>query len=172
MSLSLSSFSPRLPFFSFALPSLYREAVCSQSAKCACGPAVGGECPLGGEPPVAVKCLLPSWLRGSGSPVPRDMPPGSGLAPLRGQQALTPGGGGLAWIPAHLASVAQGLAADQRALVRTTSGSWRWRSKTVPARVQPEPGLPGCEACGPSDFRLRHSLHSSSARDHTPRSPC
>lgn len=61
MSLGLSSFSPRLPFFSFALPSLYREAVCSQSAKCACGPAAGGECPLGGEPPVAVKCLLPSW---------------------------------------------------------------------------------------------------------------
>ena len=80
--------------------------------------------------------------------------------------------GSLAWIPAHLASDAQDLAADQRALVRTTSGSWRWRSKTVLARVQLEPGLLGRGARGPCDFRLRHSLHSSSAQDHTPRSPC
>ena len=42
---------------------------------------------------MAVKCLLPSWLQGSGGPVPGDMPPSSGLALLRGQQALTPGGG-------------------------------------------------------------------------------
>ena len=84
-----------LSFFSFALlPSLYHEAVSVLS-----GPSVpvglwlGASTPQARSPPMAVKCLLPSWLQGSGGPVPSDMPPSSGLAPLRGQQALTPGGG-------------------------------------------------------------------------------
>lgn len=39
------------------------------------GPWLGVSIPRAGSSPVAVKCLLPSWLRGSGGPVPRDMPP-------------------------------------------------------------------------------------------------
>lgn len=91
---SLPLFPRLLASLSFALlPSLYCEAMSVLSGPSApVGPWLGVSIPRAGSPPVAVKCLLPSWLQGSGGLVSRDMPPSSGLAPLQRQQALMPGG--------------------------------------------------------------------------------
>lgn len=112
---------------------------------------------------MSVKCLLPSWLRGSGGPVPRDMPPGSGLAPLRGQQALTPGGGALpgsqhtspplpkAWQQIRELWLEQHLAAGGGAAKR----SWPGRSQSRASRGVGH-AAPATSGCG-----IASTLHLS-----------
>lgn len=102
---------------------------------------------------IPVKCLCLPSCESSGGPahphpsgtfLPPPPQPCAGTATVRMGR---PSPEGLAWIPAHLISIAQGLAVDQRALGGTKFGSRKWISKMVLARVQQRLGFLECGAC-------------------------